>query len=241
MDILDAGSLFELLLRFHYPDLQNFTRAYPNVSNITNNEYFKTKWHEYNIHVVTCILNTQTIDTEMDRSGVIHGSITVKNITDNNKISQVHYIQNVRHGPYTTWYYAMSNRIETCGHYEDGLQEGKHIRYYQDGSICSIHNFKQNQRHGITIEYEATQIFMMEYFANKLNGIAICWYITGGLKYRCRFVNDVNQGPYKSYHENGVKAEEGVYLNGKKNGWVTKWHPQGSLRSRKVYVNGMKN
>lgn len=47
--------------------------------------------------------------------------------------------------------------------------------------------------------------------------------------------------PYKSYYTNGEIQEEGVYVNGQKEGAWTTWYPDGQKRSEDFYQSGFRN
>ncbi len=41
-----------------------------------------------------------------------------------------------------------------------------------------------------------------------------------------------------SFHDNGIKKEEGSYVNGLKEGVFVQWHPNGQKKSEETYAQG---
>lgn len=68
-------------------------------------------------------------------------------------------------------------------------------------------------------------------------------YLNGNLKMSREFIKDaqngcINHGTYTRYYENGFKAEEGQYVQGKKHGPWTKWDDAGNQTSEEVFDHG---
>ena len=55
-----------------------------------------------------------------------------------------------------------------------------------------------------------------------------------------KFVNDLNEGIYKRYYENGYLETEANYRNGKKEGISKTYHENGRVAFMDTFKNGLK-
>ena len=55
------------------------------------------------------------------------------------------------------------------------------------------------------------------------------------------YKNGIEDGPWKTYHENGQLQRNGSYINGKRDGYWETYHENGNLEFKGTYLDGMLN
>lgn len=69
--------------------------------------------------------------------------------------------------------------------------------------------------------------------------VKVTWYhANGSVKETGYFINNIKDGVWETYNENGVKTSEANYSAGIKNGNWSIWNEQGVLTYHMVYENG---
>jgi antitoxin component YwqK of YwqJK toxin-antitoxin module len=134
MYLLDKDSIFELLVRTHYPDLQNILEAYPELFNMTETTYFKTRWKEYNIRTIEQrnihIVGKDII--EIDRLGRRHGM--TRSVDSKGELYEINqYVNNVRHRLEMRYY--NNDKVQWTIYWYNGLKQGTATHYRPDGSV----------------------------------------------------------------------------------------------------------
>ncbi|MDZ4708023.1 MAG: hypothetical protein SH818_06430 [Saprospiraceae bacterium] len=103
------------------------------------------------------------------------------------------YIEGKKNGIYIKM--GTDNRIEEFGAYEDDLLEGPFTRY--------LYGFKDET---------------LEFHKGKKNGWAKKYYMGGGIQREMQYKDDVENGLYRFYGEDGLKMIEETFKDGKKTG-----------------------
>jgi hypothetical protein len=67
------------------------------------------------------------------------------------------------------------------------------------------------------------------------------FYSDGSIKCKYSYLNNILEGKYACYYENGKIMEEGHYENNKKNGQVISYHPNGLTKSVYTFQEGIEN
>lgn len=138
LSLLDRSSIFELLLRLHYPDLIAVCKSHNYLYKITTTPWFQEKWKEYNIttEIVVTRGYYNEIDIiqhkQVDRQGMKHG-LTLAYFENGFLLSKCDYIQDVKNG-YETVYVEDSARYYVTPYVND-MKHGQEMRYYEDDTI----------------------------------------------------------------------------------------------------------
>lgn len=70
------------------------------------------------------------------------------------------------------------------------------------------------------------------------NGEVIDYYDNQQIKYLAKIEFGFKEGLWTSWHQNGVKKNEGNYSNGKKDGLWTSWHQNGGKSTERNWIKG---
>lgn len=128
------------------------------------------------------------------------------------KMAEGKYIDQERDSIWT--FYSEEGVLTSKESYEDGDKEGMTEIYYSDGSISERMMFKNDLKNGL----------WEQYFNNgnpKLKA-----YVVDGVKY---------DGKYTTYYPDGIKLQEGQYVDGKKESSWYLFNEDGSVHIIYVY------
>ena len=182
LHLLDNASLFEILVRTHYTDLQSLFEVYPTLRLITESQYFKDTWAEYNIHTVEQDIGTLhkplKAISEVDRLGHKQGTTKIYEHTDV-LIKTIQYANNVQNG-LTIWYY--SDTIQCTEYWHRGSKQGLVTWYRTDGTVLNTCTYVDNKKHGLEISYGGDIIHWQEWFNDARHGKDVEWYPGGNRK-----------------------------------------------------------
>jgi antitoxin component YwqK of YwqJK toxin-antitoxin module len=149
--------------------------------------------------------------------------------------------------------------------YKNGKLNGVY-RTYSQNKLISEDNYIDDVLDGIHKGFDVLTGKLLEcwyYSQGKINGFKELYHPCGDVyKYRCRYVkgkkegeerthnekwqditlynytNDILDGIYKEWYENGNIKDEGFYEKGKRKGVRKQWHSNGQLFSQCFYLNG---
>jgi uncharacterized protein len=172
-----------------------------------------------------------------------------KEYFDDGKLrAQGKFKKDMKEGLWT--YYHPNGNVEQEGTYFNGKPEGEWRWYYPDGQTLREENYFNGLEDGDMTEYdeEGNVLTKGKYIEGKEDGD---WYYRSGdnetegsytdgmrtgmwhyydlapmgkqktLRFEGRFIEDNPHGKHTYYWENGMKKEEGEYINGRKEGeWV---------------------
>lgn len=142
-------------------------------------------------------------------------------------LQKVNYIMGKRNGYVTEYRYKELKdplhlgKIVSRELYVNDKKAGKSFYYYENGDLKETVEFKDNKRHGTAVEYDNKGgIITFEQYLNgvlvnreKINrldaqglkqGIWRTFYENGRVKSEASYRNDLMNGPYKEYEENGL-------------------------------------
>ena len=71
------------------------------------------------------------------------------------------------------------------------------------------------------------------------SGTAFCEYSEGALKSERLFLNGLEEGHCKEWHDNGQLKKEWIASRGRELGKVTKWHANGAIHSIAEFDQGV--
>ena len=102
--------------------------------------------------------------------------------------------------------------------YNDGKIHGKVVKWYENGNIWYISEFKRGIK----------------------NGIHKVYYVNGQIKDSTQFVNGKEHGKFYSFKLNGTKESEGFFKMGlEDSSWI--WFNKGFVRIEGTFKNGLRN
>ncbi len=123
--------------------------------------------------------------------------------------------QGKRNGSWVT--YHPSGQVETITNYIEDQKNGLYLRFGQNNMIEEQASFLEDQLEGTFIRYQFGHLDeRIEYKAGKKNGRAIKYYLRGGMQREMEFKDDVQDGYYRFYGEDGTKQIEEIFKAGKK-------------------------
>ena len=207
---LDKASIFSVLLRLDILELDAIVIARPYLKKLRNSPHFKEKWKEY------------------------HGIRTVQYITRPNQQSVYRHIEDInknyhKHGVSLKLDMDSMRAVESMEYYR-GLQHGKHVKYYTNGT--TVHwtcTYRFDKKHGIERIYN-DNIIWIEYADGQRHGKCLTWHANGCLSTIFQCKNDHIYGTERKYYDNGQQSHEII------DGTITKrWDRQGEPISQ--YTN----
>ena len=117
------------------------------------------------------------------------------------------------------------------GQIQNGKKEGTWIRYYSNGQLFSVSNFKKGKKNGAWITYnnEGRLIEKGQYKNDLEEGPWIRLFDNGTINYKGKFKNGKKSGSWIAYHYNGQLKYQGNYKNGTKEGYWEYFSSSGFL------------
>jgi antitoxin component YwqK of YwqJK toxin-antitoxin module len=161
------------------------------------------------------------VDFELDSTWVFYGDEGMKN-------SEIDYKNGVKEGVVKTY---KNGVLQQVGQYCAGSKCGISTYYYPTGEVSKVVPYENGKEHGEGFEYDVDG-----------RVITLLKYQEGFLR-RADKINRLDdrgnkRGPWISYHPNGKVAEEGFYMNDKKNGIFKTFNKQGDLLTLEKYRDG---
>lgn len=189
---------------------------------------------------------------------VVNGDGTYKFYSTDGKLVQTGQIENKKR--VGKWqFFALSGRLYEEGEFVDDTytlintwdQNGdQHIvdgygmykTYFDDGeSLAEVGRVKNGNRVGKWKSYYAQSgnIYQELHYENgKLNGHNTVYYESGQIFTTGDIVDDLKEGEWSWYHENGVLSSVANFNKNKKNGLQTMWSDVGNKIVEETYQNG---
>ncbi len=113
----------------------------------------------------------------------------------------------------------------------NGKKEGTWVRYYNNGQLFSVSNYKKGRKNGAWITYnnEGHLIEKGQYKNDLEEGLWIRLFKNGIINYKGKFKNGKKSGSWIAYHYNGQLKFKGNYKNGLKEGYWEYFSKSGYL------------
>ncbi len=153
-------------------------------------------------------------------------------------------------GRYTTYF--ENGQIAEEGRHRAGVLEGRHVTYFENGQRKSDAEYRGGEQHGKVQRWneDGQKIYEAEYRLGKPNGMVLSWYDDGDKRDETEYRDGAKHGSFRSFNPDGTKTvgrnskdkptgiweaftpggkknEEVIYVNGLKEGKVTRWHESG--------------
>ena len=122
--------------------------------------------------------------------------------------------------------------------YEDGKLEGFFVEYDDAGNEISKGQFVENAEDGEWIYLHGNVMEKGSYFDGMRQGIWKTWFENGKLASEIEFEQDLPNGRFVIYWENGVTKLIGKYVTGLPSGVWRKYDEEGTLFLTTVYKDG---
>lgn len=131
-------------------------------------------------------------------------------------------------GAWTYWYDdGTENRQVT---YKNGKPDGAWESYRADGTLAAVRSFKGGRRDGAWIVYDETgeqPLREQHYVDGKPNGVWKQWFPSGQLHRQVTLKDGLRDGPATEWRDDGSKAVEMNYHEGRPHGTSTLWSADG--------------
>ena len=141
----------------------------------------------------------------------------------------------------TAYFYAEDGKtITSTKTYSDGKLHGRRISYNQEGKLQLIRFYEYDRLIGYSyLDKEGKELPMIEI---KNETVAIVSYFDNGNKAReMKFVNGKEEGEFKSYYYNGNIYSHNFNKNDNYDGLFRLYYPNGKLKEERNYKDGERN
>lgn len=109
-------------------------------------------------------------------------------------------------------------------------------QYYESGELNRQIIHLSENKDSVVSYYKEGKLKSIEIKnANKKNGQSIYFFLNGNISGVFYFKEDVKQGSFKTYHENGKLRTKGQSLNGEAHGVCFLYNSQGELIEKNDY------
>lgn len=121
--------------------------------------------------------------------------------------------EGTRNGSYESYY---EGRLVSKANYKEGIESGKRVIFYDNGSPEIEENYKNGALEGeYKVFYETGELKLISnYQNNTIQGQVKKYYTSGQLMEDVLFVDNEENGPFMEYWENGNLKWEGTYKDG---------------------------
>lgn len=146
--------------------------------------------------------------------------------------TEINYIKGKETG--TSRYYYDNGKLKTEENYENGVKKGSTKQYDRDGIIYAEYFFKGDKCEGYKFYDKAGKVTEEK----KIQGGKLQYAIMSEFRNRTGeglLVNNVEEGDWKYYHENGQHKYTIHFDKGKKNGVLNYYYKNGKLNYSQFY------
>jgi antitoxin component YwqK of YwqJK toxin-antitoxin module len=193
------------------------------------------------IFTVTITLSVSAQDTvnRKDASGRRQGYWT-KVDSSGRTIYTGHFNDNVPAGTFT--YYYPGGKVKAVSVFS---QDGKTTRtttYFLSGKKNAEGTFINEKREGLWrffSEYDETLVSEEQYRAGKRDGVARTFFHGKGVAELITWKNDVREGLWEQYFDDGIVKLRCAYKNDLKEGAITVFYPTGQKLNTGQYLKGL--
>mgnify|MGYP000052283925 FL=1 len=147
--------------------------------------------------------------------------------SDGNKITEIYYQQDKKHGPHTIWY--PNGQKKQLVNYVNDQKHGWLRQWRENGLLASQERYKLDVKDGQRTEWGADG-----------NVSRTSTYHNDELIHSVNFVNRQEHGKESFWYNSGEKKAEVNYNNGKKDGIATYWLKNGLFNKIELYGKGKK-
>jgi antitoxin component YwqK of YwqJK toxin-antitoxin module len=203
--------------------------------------YIKNVWLEDGTHVV---INGNGIYKTYFGSNAISSEGKVEN--GKNVGFWKYYYENGsmrENGEYKNDTYLVLNTWDVNGNKEVESGEGSYCNYSSSGNLCMVSGqIKNGLKQGawvILLDTTGSKYQEIKYKDGKANGKNTIFYPSGNIYAEGNIINDLREGDWYWYLENGDKSSHVKFINDKKQGKQTMWSETGKPVKYEYYENGI--
>ncbi len=143
----------------------------------------------------------------------------------------------IKHGAYSSYF--ENGNIQEKSNYKNGALDGERRIFNAEGKLIITEHHSNGNYEGLYKSYFPDGTIESEglYRENKMTGTWKFYYQDppGQIKEAVTFKNNIENGPFIEYHENGIMAAEGVYVDEQQHGEVKVYTKKGELHKRILY------
>lgn len=232
--LLNKDTLFELLVRFHYPDLETLVSAYPQLRLrlVVETTYFRERWNAYNLHVEIKETSDQLEEIVVDRRNVRHG---LTKINANNPAMafifyEIQYVNDVKHG-----IEIRMDRNGTISHYRhDDIYSGNLVAQYRsDGRLEQrVTGYSPDGDYDgpVIYNFHNGSVNWWDYRHDGKPAYHVSWHAEGNRSGSWYRLGEGYHGMRTSWFVNGICSKKGKFVDGFKQGihqlFLYKWSAQ---------------
>ena len=135
------------------------------------------------------------------------------------------------------WYYP-NKSILMSENWENGERDGSFVEYDEKGNIITQGEYKEGAEEGEWIYVNRGVIEKGSYFDGMKTGLWRVWFANGLLAYEIEYEQDLYNGKYIAYWENGKTKLSGKYITGITSGVWIKFDEEGNPFLSTIYKDG---
>ena len=133
--------------------------------------------------------------------------------------------------------------IQSIKNYRNGVLDGKVYYFNGDGGVSKVSEYRNGQKNGEEIDFSLSTGYstvISNYRNGVLDGARYEFDDKGSLTLATEYNNGVKEGTEVKF-ANGIKTQEDVYRNGRKNGKSVSYYTDGSLKAEGTYVDNVRD
>ena len=140
--------------------------------------------------------------------------------------------------------YFPTGQVRVIMNYENDGTKARTGFYWQNGELAARGNYIGAKRDSVWLYYSyytKTISHSVEYTAGKRNGKEQSFYPNGNVAQETNWKNDLKDGSWKQFFDNGQLKSTAMYVNDKLEGTYTAYYPDGKKEIEGVYRNDAPN
>ena len=133
--------------------------------------------------------------------------------------------------------------IQSIKNYRNGVLDGKVYYFNGDGGVSKVSEYRNGQKNGEEIDFSLSTGYstvISNYRNGVLDGPRYEFDDKGSLTLAVEYNNGVKEGTELKFSQ-GIKIQEDIYKNGRKNGKSLSYYTDGNLKAEGVYVDNMRD
>ncbi len=193
------------------------------------------------INAVYIYADTGTPRNRTDDQGRKQG-LWEKKYPDGNLRYRGHFSDDKPYGVFKNYYDKADTLAAIRAYTDDGLSDYAHF-FYPSGALNAEGKYVMEKKDSIWKFYDNLQrMVRKDLFKNgKQEGKSVIFYAYDGNVLEIKnWKNNLEEGPFQQYFDEGGIKEEGTYVHGKLEDTLYLYEPDGKMAARAIYHNDMK-
>lgn len=140
-------------------------------------------------------------------------------------------------GEFRSFYDEAHQQLESVFSYQENLQNGNYVFYYENGMIREEGAYLNGERNGpYRSFYDNGQISVEGTYARGFkDGTQKTWRKNGVLESEATFVNGKTEGEFRNYYDTGELYKITPFVDGKMKGTFTEYNRDGTVKKTVIY------